>query len=60
MKDKTAPLDAILRVRNPTPEQRLLQHARRLEVALEQGNADEGYREFSLMLRLYRDIRDPK
>lgn len=62
--DDKAPLNAILRVSDPTSAQRILQHARRLEVALEQGNVDQAYREFSLMIRLYKEsghaVHDPQ
>lgn len=50
-----APLDDILRLRDPSPAVRIHQHARRLEVAREQGNADEAIHEFNLMLRLYHE-----
>jgi chorismate mutase len=56
-------LDAVLHVTNPTREQRILQHARRLEIALEQRNVDEAYRTFNLMMRLYKEthcVSDPK
>jgi hypothetical protein len=48
-----APLDDILRVRQPSPAVRLYQHARKLEIAREQGNTDEAIHEFTLMQRLY-------
>jgi hypothetical protein len=54
------PLDDILHVINPTPEQRLLRHARKLEIALEQGDVQEAIREFNLMMRLYHELHDPK
>jgi hypothetical protein len=54
------PLDAILHLIRPTREQRLLQHARKLEIALEQGNMQEAIREFNLMMRLYHELHDPK
>jgi hypothetical protein len=54
------PLDAILHLIRPTREQRLLQHARKLEIALEQCKIDEAYKEFNLMMRLYHELHDPK
>jgi hypothetical protein len=51
------PLDAIMHVTNPTKEQRLLQHARKLEIALDQENVREAYREFNMMMRLYHEVR---
>lgn len=50
-----APLDDVLRVRDPSPTIRIHQHARRLEVAREQGNVDSAIHEFNLMLRLYHE-----
>ena len=58
MKYVIPPLDEILHIHNPTKEQRLLQHARRLEIALEQGDTREATREFNLMMRLYHEIRN--
>lgn len=55
MKKLPAPLDAILRVRDPSPAIRIFQHARKLEVAREQGNIDEAILEFTLMQRLYHE-----
>lgn len=60
MKYVLPPLDAILHLINPTKEQRLLQHARKLEIALEQGNVREATKEFNLMTRLYHELRDTK
>lgn len=54
------PLDAVLYVHNPTPEQRIEQHARRLEIALEQDDTREAAREFNLMMRLYRELHARK
>ncbi len=50
-----APLDEVLRVREPSPAVRIHQHARHLEVAREQGNIDEAIHRFNLMLRLYHE-----
>lgn len=58
MKYVIPPLDAILHITNPTREQRLLQHARRIEIALEQRDVPEAIREFNLMMRLYNEICD--
>jgi hypothetical protein len=57
LKDIISPLDKILHLVRPTNEQRILQHARRLEIALEQSNVPEAMREFQLMMRLYNEIR---
>lgn len=56
VKHVLSPLNMILHVHNPTQEQRLLQHARLLEIALEQNDTCEAAREFSLMMRLYHEI----
>lgn len=58
MKYILPPLDAILHVINPTKEQRVLQHARRLEIALEQSDIREAIVELNLMMRTYREIRN--
>ncbi len=50
-----APLDDVLRVREPSPAVRVHQHARHLEVARETGNIDEAIHRFNLMLRLYHE-----
>lgn len=54
------PLDTVLYITNPTMEERLQQHARKLEIALEQGDTREAILEFNLMKRLYHDIRNTK
>ena len=58
MKYVLPPLDAIMHVTNPTKEQRLLQHARKLEIALDQEDVREAMREFNLMMRLYHEVRN--
>jgi hypothetical protein len=50
-----APLDDILRVRDPSPAVRLFQHARRLEIAREQNNIDAAIHELNLMLRIFHE-----
>lgn len=60
MKYVLPPLDAVLHITNPTMEERLLQHARRLEIALDQLNVEEAIREFHLMMRIYHELHDPK
>lgn len=60
MRHEPAPLDAILHVICPTPDQRLAQHARRCDIALEQDDFAEAIRQFNLMLRIYHELRDPK
>lgn len=54
------PLDAVLCIVNPTQEQRLLQHARRLEIALDTLNIEEAVREFHLMMRIFHELHDTK
>lgn len=50
-----APLDAVLRISDPSPAVRIFQHARRLEIAREQGNVDAAIHEFNLMQRVYHE-----
>lgn len=52
-----APLDGVLNIVRPTREERILQHARRLDVALDQGNTDEAIHYFNRMQRLYHELR---
>jgi len=53
---RPAPLDAVLYTRAPTVRDRFHQHARRLEIALEQNDISEALREFNLMAMYYRTI----
>lgn len=37
-----------------SPETRILEHARRMDSAIERGDVDEAFREFHLMMRIWR------
>lgn len=52
----SAPLDDVLRVREPSATVRILQHSRQLEIAREQGNISEAIHQLNMMLRIYWEM----